>query len=69
MQVTDDNLDHLKGMLEEPYDLGERCLNINYYGTKRVTEALVPLLQLSKSPRIVNVSSAYGDLHVSQLPS
>ncbi|KAK1438365.1 hypothetical protein QVD17_04173 [Tagetes erecta] len=63
MQVTDDNVDNLTGLIEEPYDLGERCLNINYYGTKRVTDALIPLLQLSKSPRVVNVSSVYGDLH------
>ncbi|KAK1407436.1 hypothetical protein QVD17_39052 [Tagetes erecta] len=63
MHVSDDNKDDLTGILEEPYDLGERCLNINYYGTKRVTYALVPLLQLSKSPRVVNVSSNYGDLH------
>ncbi|KAI7724560.1 hypothetical protein M8C21_030439, partial [Ambrosia artemisiifolia] len=35
----------------------------NYYGTKALTEALLPLLQLSNSPRIVNVSSNYGELH------
>ncbi|KAI3937389.1 hypothetical protein MKW92_024977 [Papaver armeniacum] len=34
----------------------------NYYGTKRVTEALLPLLRLSNSARIVNVSSLYGQL-------
>ncbi|KAD3641589.1 hypothetical protein E3N88_30813 [Mikania micrantha] len=63
VQVNDENVDLLTGVLEQPYDLGEECLNINYYGTKRVTDSLIPLLQLSKSPRIVNVSSAYGDLH------
>lgn len=63
LQVTDESVDRLVGMIEEPYESGERCLSINYYGTKRITEALVPLLQISKSPRIVNVSSAYGDLH------
>lgn len=63
MQVMDENLHLLTNILEEPYALGEECLNTNYYGTKRITEALIPLLQLSKSPRIVNVSSAYGDLH------
>ncbi|XP_076892171.1 salutaridine reductase-like [Bidens hawaiensis] len=63
MQVTDENVDLVRGFWAEPYDLGEECLNINYYGTKGVTEAFVPLLQLSKSPRIVNVSSAFGDLH------
>ncbi|KAL9359925.1 hypothetical protein Peur_048048 [Populus x canadensis] len=39
------------------YELAEECLNTNYYGAKRTAEALIPLLQLSDSPRIVNVSS------------
>ncbi|KAK9052889.1 hypothetical protein SSX86_029519 [Deinandra increscens subsp. villosa] len=63
MQVTDEDVDLLTGIIEWPYDLGERCLEINYYGTKNVSEAFVPLLQLSKSSRIVNLSSAYGDMH------
>ncbi|KAJ9171347.1 hypothetical protein P3X46_014731 [Hevea brasiliensis] len=42
--------------------LTEECLAINYYGAKRMVEALVPLLQLSDSPRIVNVSSSLGKL-------
>ncbi|KAK4411359.1 (+)-neomenthol dehydrogenase [Sesamum angolense] len=44
------------------YDLAVECLHINYYGTKRTTEALLHLLQLSDSPRIVNVSSTMGAL-------
>ncbi|XP_042480167.1 salutaridine reductase-like [Macadamia integrifolia] len=43
-------------------ETGEECLQANYYGTKKVTEALLPLLQLSDSPRIVNVSSSLGKL-------
>ncbi|KAL3649541.1 hypothetical protein CASFOL_005944 [Castilleja foliolosa] len=39
------------------YDLAVECLQINYYGLKRTTEGLLPLLQLSDSPRIVNISS------------
>jgi hypothetical protein len=40
-------------------------LNINYYGVKRVTEALLPLLQLSPAgARIVNVSSLRSELKV-----
>lgn len=62
VQVNDYNVNTLGLIDEEPYELGEQCLNINYYGTKRFTEVLVHLLQLSKSPRIVNVSSAFGDL-------
>ena len=49
---------------KESYGDAKECLNINYYGTKRVTEALIPLLQLSHSPRIVNVSSGFGQLQV-----
>ncbi|PWA35481.1 glucose/ribitol dehydrogenase [Artemisia annua] len=54
--------DALAKVVNETYELGEKCLNINYYGTKEVTEALIPLLQLSKSPRIVNITSMGGDL-------
>ena len=45
-------------------DLSEECFNINYYGTKRMIEALLPVLQLSDKPRIVNVSSGLGSLKV-----
>jgi len=48
----------------EPYEEAEKCFNTNYYGMKRVTEALIPLLQQAQSPRIVNVSSHYGQLSV-----
>ncbi|PON52899.1 Short-chain dehydrogenase/reductase [Parasponia andersonii] len=44
------------------YELAEECFQINYYGAKRTAEALIPLLQLSDSPRIVNVSSGLGKL-------
>ncbi|CAG7866123.1 unnamed protein product [Brassica rapa] len=37
-------------------------MNINYYGPKRMSEAFIPLLKLSDSPRIVNVSSFMGQL-------
>ncbi|ONI22967.1 hypothetical protein PRUPE_2G161100 [Prunus persica] len=46
----------------ETYELAEECLQINYYGAKKTAEALIPLLQLSDSPRIVNVSSSLGKL-------
>ncbi|CAH1415554.1 unnamed protein product [Lactuca virosa] len=62
-QVFDENAHLLTGILEQPYDLGEDCMRTNYYGTKGVTEAFLPLLHLSDSPRIVNVSSNYGELH------
>ncbi|XP_016649854.1 PREDICTED: (+)-neomenthol dehydrogenase-like isoform X1 [Prunus mume] len=49
-------------LMTETYELTEECLQINYYGAKRTAEALIPLLQLSDSPRIVNVSSSMGKL-------
>ncbi|PWA62412.1 glucose/ribitol dehydrogenase [Artemisia annua] len=64
VQLTDERAELLTNVIDEPYELGEQCLHINYYGTKAVTEALIPILQLSKSPRIVNVSSTGGDLIV-----
>ncbi|KAK9927261.1 hypothetical protein M0R45_024453 [Rubus argutus] len=42
------------------------CLKTNYYGVKQLTEALLPLLQKSEAPRIVNVSSTLGQLRVIQ---
>ncbi|XVF33373.1 hypothetical protein REPUB_Repub17cG0163000 [Reevesia pubescens] len=49
-------------VLTETYEAGEECLKTNYYGAKRTAEVLVPLLQLSDSPRIVNISSGMGRL-------
>ncbi|WCJ27688.1 NAD(P)-binding Rossmann-fold superfamily protein [Euphorbia peplus] len=51
-------------VITETYELAEECLTINYYGVKKLTEALIDLLQLSNSPRIVNISSIAGKLEV-----
>lgn len=48
----------------QTYEHAQECLETNYYGMKRMVEALVPYLQLSESPRIVNVSSYLGVLRV-----
>ncbi|XP_076950247.1 (+)-neomenthol dehydrogenase-like [Bidens hawaiensis] len=48
----------------QPYNIGEDCIQTNYYGAKRMTEAFMPLLSLSDSPRIVNVSSSSGKLQL-----
>ncbi|KAI9399831.1 hypothetical protein POPTR_002G156600v4 [Populus trichocarpa] len=42
------------------YEMAEQCVKTNYYGARGMAEALAPLLQLSDSPRIVNVSSMLG---------
>ncbi|MBD4018849.1 SDR family NAD(P)-dependent oxidoreductase, partial [Xanthomonas citri pv. citri] len=39
VQVADENQHLLTDILEEPYPVAEECLNTNYYGTKRITEA------------------------------
>ncbi|KAL3349020.1 hypothetical protein AABB24_022260 [Solanum stoloniferum] len=44
------------------YELTKQCLDTNFYGAKRMSEAFIPLLQLSNSPRIVNVASFLGKL-------
>ncbi|RVW75277.1 (+)-neomenthol dehydrogenase [Vitis vinifera] len=54
-----------KEIMIEPFEQAEECLKVNYYGPKRIIEALTPLLQLSDSPRIVNVSSSAGKLKAS----
>ncbi|XP_038682135.1 (+)-neomenthol dehydrogenase-like [Tripterygium wilfordii] len=46
----------------QTYELTELCLKTNYYGPKTMIESLAPLLQLSDSPTIVNVSSYGGKL-------
>ncbi|KAK2635692.1 hypothetical protein Ddye_030484 [Dipteronia dyeriana] len=50
----------------ETFEAAEECLNTNYYGAKRMVDAFVPLLQLSDSARIVNVSSSVGLLKMEQ---
>ncbi|PAN15505.1 hypothetical protein PAHAL_2G492900 [Panicum hallii] len=53
----------LKEVFQNTYDESFNCLNTNYYGCKRVTEALLPLLKLSTSgARIVNASSLVSEL-------
>jgi (+)-neomenthol dehydrogenase len=49
---------------KETFEEAKECMKTNYYGAKIVTEALIPLLQLSSSGRIVNVSSAFALLRV-----
>ncbi|KAF3772207.1 (+)-neomenthol dehydrogenase, partial [Nymphaea thermarum] len=44
------------------------CLETNFYGTKRLTKALLPLLRPSShKPRIVNASSRYGLLCINNV--
>ncbi|XP_054784007.1 (+)-neomenthol dehydrogenase-like [Prosopis cineraria] len=49
-------------VLTETYELAEECIRTNYYGPKEMCKALIPLLEVSDSPKIVNVCSTYGKL-------
>ena len=64
IQLLGPNAIPLKEVIKQTYQTTEDCLRTNYYGTKQVSEALIPLLLLSNSGRIVNVSSALGQLKV-----
>ncbi|XP_049935791.1 (-)-isopiperitenone reductase-like isoform X3 [Nymphaea colorata] len=47
--------------ISEKYESAKHNIETNFYGTKRLTKALLPLLRpTSYKPRIVNVSSSYG---------
>ncbi|RCV07505.1 hypothetical protein SETIT_1G250200v2 [Setaria italica] len=50
----------LKQRTTQSTQQGEECLRINYHGTKKVTEALLPLVLSSADGRIINVTSAFG---------
>ncbi|KAL9252809.1 (+)-neomenthol dehydrogenase-like protein [Drosera capensis] len=54
------------GNATQTYELAEACIDTNFYGVRRMVQALLPLLQLSDSPRIVNVSSVSGKLQFMQ---
>ena len=47
----------LNKIAKQTYESAEDCVKTNYYGTKGVTEVLLPCLLLSNSGRIVNVSA------------
>ncbi|GAU29245.1 hypothetical protein TSUD_362350 [Trifolium subterraneum] len=49
-------------VLTETYEQAEAGIKTNYYGAKELTKALIPHLQLSNSPKIVNVSASMGKL-------
>ncbi|KAF5797497.1 putative NAD(P)-binding domain superfamily [Helianthus annuus] len=48
----------------QTYETAKDCIETNYYGTKHVTQALLPFLHLSTSPRIVNISTGISKLEV-----
>jgi (+)-neomenthol dehydrogenase len=63
LQANGGQIDWSK-IITQSYEETEAGLKTNYYGAKELTKALIPLLQLSTSPKIVNVSSSSGRLEV-----
>jgi (+)-neomenthol dehydrogenase len=62
-----DELQRLEWMFQnvhETCDSAKEGVQTNYYGTKHVIQALLPLLKTSSDGRIVNVSSGFGLLRV-----
>jgi short-subunit dehydrogenase involved in D-alanine esterification of teichoic acids len=57
-------LEWMKKNTRETHEAAKQGVQTNYYGTKHVTEALLPLLLSSSDGRIVNVSSSFGLLRV-----
>ncbi|KAG0496667.1 hypothetical protein HPP92_001358 [Vanilla planifolia] len=55
----------VNGVMEHKYEDAVVCIDTNYFGCKRVTEALLPLLRLSPiGASIVNVSSLRSELRM-----
>ncbi|XP_045800279.1 (+)-neomenthol dehydrogenase-like isoform X3 [Trifolium pratense] len=54
--------DELRKATLQTYELAKECIQINYEGAKTTFEYLLPLLELSDSPRVVNVSSFLGKI-------
>ncbi|XP_028078136.1 (+)-neomenthol dehydrogenase-like [Camellia sinensis] len=51
-----------KKVIKQTYETAEGRLRTNYYRHKQLSQALIPLLRLSGSARIVNVLSSLGQL-------
>jgi len=56
-------VDGYLGSLQQSYELAKECLDVNFNGTRDVTDCLIPLL-LSKSGRVVNITSQVAQLKV-----
>ncbi|GJY82581.1 salutaridine reductase-like protein [Tanacetum coccineum] len=61
-EAIDEKAKRSKKVVTQTFEGAQKCLETNYYGAKHVTQALLPLVLKSSSPRIVNVSSKLGKL-------
>ncbi|BAS79983.1 Os02g0640600 [Oryza sativa Japonica Group] len=55
-------LNSYMGSLQQNYEMAKECLEINFYGTKDVTDCLMPLLLLSNSGKVINLTSKISQL-------
>jgi NAD(P)-dependent dehydrogenase (short-subunit alcohol dehydrogenase family) len=55
-------LDHYESLTQLPVETLRETFETNVIGTLRVTQAFLPLLEKSPSPRVINVSSGAGQL-------
>ncbi|KAF2297777.1 hypothetical protein GH714_002730 [Hevea brasiliensis] len=65
LDITGPKAKSIKKFVKQTYETAENCLKTNYYGIKQVSQALIPVLEQSKSARIINVSSTLGQLKLS----
>jgi len=61
-EVIGANAESMETVFKQTFETGSDCIRTNYYGNKLVSKGLIPLLQLSNSARIINVSSTFGQL-------
>ncbi|KAI3727591.1 hypothetical protein L6452_16208 [Arctium lappa] len=61
-EKNEENVKKSKEVAKQTFEGVQKCLETNYYGVKHVTRALLTLLLKSSSPRIVNISSRFGQL-------
>ena len=54
---------------EDPTPFSGQARKINFFGTLRFTETMLPLLRKSSSPRLVNVASMAGHLRIIKTPA
>ncbi|KAK3154740.1 hypothetical protein QOZ80_2BG0194550 [Eleusine coracana subsp. coracana] len=55
-------VDGYMGNLQQNYEMAKECLEVNFDATKDVTDCMIPLLMLSSSGRVINISSQVGQL-------
>jgi len=64
IQLIGENPGSLESVFKQISKTASDCIRTNYYGTKQMSKELVPLLQVSSSARIINVSSSLAQLKV-----